>query len=271
VTYYKAVNLERYSHYDGKTQWRAGSIIRPDKVDPPEAGPCGHGLHVSPLLIDAVGYQTAPSRYYEVGPVGIIAGDDTKVRCSMVRVIREIGRAEQDELAGFKLYEANHPVNPFLLRPRKFTPTDKNNLCKWASVWDSVGDSVRASVWASVWASVRDSVGVSVWFSVRDSVGASVWASVGDSVRASVWASVWAGVGDSVGDSVWASVGDSVGVSVGASVWVYVGSFFDLQYTVDISSAVTLWEQGFVPSFDGTTWRLHAGKDARVVYEMECE
>jgi len=66
----------------------------------------------------------------------------------------------------------------------------------------------------------------------------------------------------SVGASVWSSVWDSVGV--------YVGSFFDLQYTFDISSVVTLWEQGFVPSFDGTTWRLHAGKDAKIVYEMEC-
>ena len=41
------------------------------------------------------------------------------------------------------------------------------------------------------------------WASVRDSVGDSVWASVRDSVRASVWASVR--------DSVWASVRDSVG------------------------------------------------------------
>ena len=36
----------------------------------------------------------------------------------------------------------------------------------------------------SVWASVRDSVWDSVWDSVRASVGDSVWASVWDSVRA---------------------------------------------------------------------------------------
>jgi hypothetical protein len=28
-----------------------------------------------------------------------------------------------------------------------------------------------------------------------------------------------------------------------------------------------LWESGFVPSFDGKTWRLHAGKNAKIVYE----
>ena len=109
------------------------------------------------------------------------------------------------------------------------------------------------------WASVRDSVGASV--------GASVWASVGDSV----WASVWA----SVRDSVWASVRDSVWDSVRA----YNGTFFiiprsDWKYTENIPGegypfqpAVTLWELGLVPSFDGKKWRLHGGPDGRVLWE----
>ncbi len=97
------------------------------------------------------------------------------------------------------------------------------------------------------------------WDSVRDSVWASVWASVRDSVRASVWASVW----DSVRHSLWA----------------HYGSFFilsrkDWKYTEKIKtdgypfqSAVKLWEMGLVPSFDGKKWRLHGGKDARVLWE----
>ena len=100
-------------------------------------------------------------------------------------------------------------------------------------------------------------MGASVWDSVWDSVRASVWASVGDSVRASVRASVWA--------SVWASVG------------TYAGSFFKLEKWKGIEhekgvypfqSGVTLWEMGLVPSFDGTTWRLHAGPRAKVVFEI---
>ena len=35
--------------------------------------------------------------------------------------------------------------------------------------------------------------------------------------------------------------------------------------------AIDLWEMGYVPSFDGKTWRLHAGKDARIVWEAENE
>ena len=101
--------------------------------------------------------------------------------------------------------------------------------------------------WIKVWYSVRDSVG--------DSTGNSVWSSVGDSVGALIW--------DSVGHSVWDSVWDSVW----ASVWAYISSFFKIQYEHDFSSAVNLWNSGFVSSFDGETWRLHSGKTAEIVYE----
>ena len=150
-------------------------------------------------------------------------------------------------------------VHPFKTNPPEITEEHLALLRKWASV--------RASVGASVWDSVGDSV--------RDSVGASVWDSVWDSVGASVWDSVW----DSVRDSVWDSVRDSVGASVGDSVGVYYGSFFilyrnDWKYTEKIKtdqypflSSVKLWEMGLVPSFDGEKWRLHGGKDAKVLWE----
>jgi len=93
------------------------------------------------------------------------------------------------------------------------------------------------------------------WASVMDSVGASV----GDLVR------------DLVSDSVGSSVSDSVWESVRASSWAYFSSFFAIEYKFDFSPAVNLWEAGLVPSFDGTTWRLHTGKPARVVYEWTPE
>ena len=90
------------------------------------------------------------------------------------------------------------------------------------------------------------------WASVRDAVGAPTWDSVRDSVRASV--------GASVSDSVWESVR--------ASSWAYFSSFFAIEYKFDFSPAVKLWEAGLVPAFDGTTWRLHSGKSADIVYEL---
>ena len=90
----------------------------------------------------------------------------------------------------------------------------------------------------------------------------------------------WASVRDSVRDSVWDSVRDSVGASVGASVWAYTGSFFKIPVWKYIKHPkgkypyqplVALWNQGFVPSFDGTTWRLHAGPKAKIVYSIKAE
>ena len=155
-------------------------------------------------------------------------------------------------------------VHPFRdIPPPEITEAHIELLKEWASVRASVRASVGASVGVSVWDSVGASVGVSVWDSVGASAGVSVWDSVRDSVRASA------------GDSVW----DSVGVSAGDSVWAYVGSFFILErpawkYTEGIErggypfqSAVTLWEIGFVPSFDGEKWRLHGGPNGKILWE----
>ena len=59
--------------------------------------------------------------------------------------------------------------------------------------------------------------------------------------------------------------------SVRASSWAYFSSFFAIEYKFDFSPAVNLWEAGLVPSFDGTTWRLHSGESADVVYEWTPE
>jgi hypothetical protein len=152
-------------------------------------------------------------------------------------------------------------VHPFKIDPPiEITKEHINMLRKW----DSVSASVRASVRASVGASVR----------------ASVRASVGASVSASVGASVGASVRDSVGASVMASVGASVMASVGDSVWAYTGSFFILPVWKYIkhprgkypfAPCVQLWMLGLVPGFDGTTWRLHGGPKAKVMFEISAE
>ena len=97
--------------------------------------------------------------------------------------------------------------------------------------------------WLKEWASARDSVRNSVGNSVRNSVGNSVWDSGWNSFEDVVWAPVW------------------------EVVWAYFSSFFAIEYKHDFSSAVKLWESGLVPSFDGTVWRLHSGKNADIVYE----
>ena len=87
------------------------------------------------------------------------------------------------------------------------------------------------------------------------------------------WDSVGRSVGDSVRDSVRASVGDSIWDSVRA----YTGSFFNIPVWKYVKHpkgkypyqpSVTLWNIGLVPSFDGTTWRLHGGPKAAVLFSI---
>ena len=149
--------------------------------------------------------------------------------------------------------------NPLTGSAKKVTDKEIALLDQWIQIGDSVWSSVRDSVWYSVGTSVWDSV----WDSIRDSVGDSVGALVRDSVWYSVSNSVWYSVSDSISDSI----GDSVWDSVWNLTWAYMSSFFKIQYEHDFSSAVKLWNAGFVPSFDEKTWRLHSGKTAEVVYE----
>jgi len=139
-------------------------------------------------------------------------------------------------------------VNPLELpEVERVTDEQIDWLKSWASVW--------GAAWASARASVLESVGALVWESVED----SVWESVEDLVGALVRASVWKSVEDLVGALVRASVGPSVGA--------YISAFFAIEYQHDFSSAVKLWEAGLVPAFDGKVWRLHTGKNAKIVYE----
>ena len=280
--YYKAVNLDHCSHYDKETLWKPSIVVTVEDADPdPDAD--GRGLHCSPSLLEAVGYQSGASEYLEVRPLDIIAVSTDKVRGKSILPIRYLSAEETDVLAGFKLWEANHPINPLLIEPGDLESAKRELI-----LWDSVRDSVRDSVWESV----VDSVGDSVGNSIRDRVGASVGDSVWESVVASVMASVGDSVGDRVGDSIWdsvgasvrdsvrESVGDSVWASVWDSVWAYTGGLFpgitSWKYAGKLGAdpwrpLLNLWYTGYVPSFDGKAWRLHTGKDAKVLWQGTIE
>ena len=141
----------------------------------------------------------------------------------------EIRKACQDkrEELGFDAEKALFPVNPLEIEPSISVDDAVILAGEFASVWDSVWDSVRDSVWDSVWDSVRDSIG--------DSIGASVRASVRASIGASVWAyesSIYFGITE------WKGVDHKAGEN-------------------PFQPAITLWEAGYISSFDGKTTRLH--------------
>jgi hypothetical protein len=103
------------------------------------------------------------------------------------------------------------------------------------------------------------------------------WASVVESVVDRVGDSVADSVVESVGHSLWDSVVESVGPSVWDSVWAYTGSFFRIPVWKYVKHhkgkypyqpLMALWKTGLVPSFDGTTWRLHGGPKAAVLFSI---
>jgi hypothetical protein len=145
-------------------------------------------------------------------------------------------------------------INPFHLIPKLVQTHHIELLKQWIIIRDLIRDSIRISVVSSF----KNSVKNSVKNSIRDSVG--------DSFKTSVW------------DSVRISVGDSVGISVGDSVLAYISSFYNLEkwkyidhepFINPFQPCIDLWNDGFVPSFDGKTWRLHSGEKADIVYELK--
>ena len=168
-----------------------------------------------------------------------------KRRYEEITILREltedeikVGLLACEEKEGYRVYEACYPVHPFEVNPMPLEDA-KKLLEEW--------EKVRASVLDSVWDSVWDSVGESVMASVR----ASVWASVRASVRDSVWASVR--------DSVWAYISS---LFPNIKKWKYINHKEGVN---PFKSCIDLWKGGYVPSFDGKTWRLHT-KDG-IVWE----
>lgn len=193
--------------------------------------------------------------------------DQFKRRYEKIKLVRKLEYGEvkrraleAEDKVGYKLSEVLFPFNPLLIEHAEID-------VQLLTIWDSVRTPVRDSVWDSV----ADSVGAPV----RDSVMYSVW----DSVRASVWDLVMYSVADSVGASVWDLVWALVRDSVRESVAAYIGSLFPniekwhhVNHKIGeypFQSAVKLWNEGLVPSFDGEIWRLHAGEKAKVVCTQE--
>jgi len=154
-------------------------------------------------------------------------------------------------------------VNPFTIKPPKITDEHIDLLKQWALVRHSVRASVRDSVW--------DSIGNAAVYTFWPSVADAVKDLIVDTIRDSIWRSAKTSIGRMERDLVRGTVRDSI--------WAYVGSLFPnikkWEYVdhkpgeYPFQSAVDLWKQGLVPSFDGKTWRLHGGKKAKVLWERE--
>ena len=173
--------------------------------------------------------------------------------------VRKLCREKKAEL-GFDIEKAMFPLNPLTDIETPTLPIEEAVVL--LKEWAKVRDSVRGSVWGSVWDSV--------WRLVSDSVRGSVWGSV--------WRLVWNSIWDSMGDfSAWGLMRGLMRDSVRDSQYAYISSiFFNIKQWKGIEHAegvnpfqpaIDLWNAGYIASFDGELWRLHAGPKEKVVWE----
>lgn len=257
---YKVLSKNMTGPYQLGFEYRKGVWYRCDNFDSDKSNDCSHGFYATPTIEGVLYCNLAnKKRVFECEVDGrAVEIDVFKNRYEKIKIVRELKENEIRKLAkavgrirGYDIEHAIYPINPLLIKPKKVTKRDVELVKAWASVryW------VRYSVGYSIWNSVRYSVGYSVGDSVRYCVGASVR----DWVRYSVGYSVW----DSVGDLVWAYVSS---LFSNIKKWKYIKHKKGVN---PFQPAIDLWMRGFILSFDGKIWRLHSGKKATVVKEIE--
>jgi hypothetical protein len=240
---------------------------------------CAEGFYATD--VDGIIYSFRNLPGYEVWECEV-GGDKVELnqfkrRYETIKLIRHVPNDEVKSLAlaaeasvGYKLAEALFPVNVLKIK-RTHLPTEEE--IKWLKQWIAVRDSVRYSAGNTVWGIVGDIVGSTVWSSVQD----SVMDGVGDSVWDNVWISVRNSTADRVWSSMWSSMWGSTADSVWESIWAYASSLFPnitkwkyinhAEGENPFQPAINLWKNGLIPSFDGKSWRLHAGENAEVVWK----
>ena len=245
---YKVLNKDLTSPYKG-FQFELGKKYVCDDFDTSD-NECSKGFYAVDFngLVYAINNGGQKHSVFEVEVGGRSKEfNQFKRRYEEITIVRELsddeikeGLLACEEKEGYRVYEACYPVHPFEVNPMPL-----EDAKKLLQEWKKVRDSVRDSVWDPVWDSVWDSVRYSVWDSVRDSVWYSVW----DSVRDSVWDSVRAYI-----SSLFTNI----------EQWKYVKHEAGVN---PFQSGINLWKGGYVPSFDGKTWRLHT-KDG-IVWEED--
>jgi len=253
---YKLTYPDGYDFYSGSINYREaiGSTIRVHDYDPPEVGVCGKGLHASKNPNDCFAIAKIPCAAFRVKGIDLIVKDEEESRFQSLKVIEEI--FDLDKLFGWKYSELINSANPFMIPTPEITDEHIRLLGNWISIINKI-KGISELIWYSIGNSVKDVVIIA-----------------GDYV--------WGNIGKRCGDYIRNSAKD-IGPTCESAwditwniTWAYIGSLFpDIKKWKGINhkpgeypfqSAVDLWNMGLIPSFDGNTWRLHAGPKGEIVY-----
>lgn len=208
------------------------------------------------------------SRVFEVEVSGKqMIFDHYRQRFERITLVREVFPEEiissainQESKLGYRLSQFLFPLNPLLKPSILLSEKEVMLLVEWASLRDSVGASFGTSVWKSIDISLINDPRMNT---IMFSVGYNLIESILDSIENSNSNQFYLFV-----DVVRSSVLASLGAYISSLVWQYQDQ---KQNYNPYQSAIELWNNGFVPSFDGEVWRLHTGKDANIVFEINQE
>jgi hypothetical protein len=198
--------------------------------------------------------------------------DIYKRRYERIRITHRADLAEIKQMAidrektcGYKLSEVIFPFNPFTVYTEKevtekiVTPQIIKKLNEWKTALETVLETVWGPVWGPAWGPAWETAWGPVLETVRETVRGPVLETVRETVR------------EFIREIAWESIPNIISTYI-SSFFPGIEKWYGIEHEPGVNpfqSGVDLWRAGFVPSFDGKTWRLHAGPKATVVYKEE--
>lgn len=240
--------------------YELGIVYTCEDFDPNPLSTCSRGFYATPTIEGCLYANLSDgNRVFECETGGQeVMADRFKHRFETIKLVRELDEPEIRRLArrrgkirGYNIEEALYPVDPRKI-DAELDPKVLDLLLQWSLPKHSTQGGL----------------------SILNSIGGSIGDSFGDSVRHSAYTSVMTSVGE-VRSVVECTLGEPVGDSAWSAVMAYISTLFPSIDTWEGTQAGEnpfrpggdLWRRGFVPSYDGTTWRLHAGAEMNVVWE----
>ena len=231
---YKVLNKDLTSPFKG-FQFELGKKSVCDDFDESDVE-CSRGFYATDFngLVYSININGRKRSVFEVEVGGKSREfNQFKRRFKEITILRQLSEEEIkagllacEEQEGYKAMEACYPINPFNIEPISL-----EEALELLEQWKHVSGAVRISVENSI----ADSSSHYVLEVVKESVMYSLIDSLGDLV----WCSVWAYI-----SSLFPTI----------KKWKYVNNTEGFN---PFKSGIDLWRGGYVPSFDGRTWRLH--------------
>ena len=281
-------NIGKRVSWDTKKVWSADVFIKKINIASANPNDCLFSDCFRYYLEPGVEYELYGKDFYPAGRFAIYKSRKSdviidKLNCSAyivegvpvytekrfggfdeLEVINEIKNL--DELFGWKYSEAINPIEP-LGQKHNVIQEDIDLLMSWVSLYKSYTVSIDISVAETIKKQIGSNVAHLIWDTLV--------ASTADKTASRIWKEL---DGRTLYDVPMDSpVKRDFIFSFEALCYGYMGSLFPsipkwknikhVKGEYPFQPAADLWRKGLIPSYYCKIWRLHSGKNAKVVYE----